>query len=225
MKPLERLDEMKEIFLRQLSDNPKYELLRDEKDTLVLDSNLGEINLFMHYKREGLNSGVNHENCLSHKIHQKLYNHENIANIFYGDGQVFFSGAKNYVFSNRKNHAKIRLHQKEMFALDLQQRTKTETERLAFENNVVHGQFPPQHPADSLTYIIPKELGEDLRIYTLTPVLLRYPNITPESKIYDFVNEKFAKEKTLAKPIAPTKNSFELVPLKKGGRVLVFRPC
>ncbi len=224
MKPKEKLAEMKKTLYEVTELDTPYNWVGDEKDSVTIDTPFGETDILLHYDRNKITSKKKHNESLKHKLNGRFNAKRNVANLFYGDGETFLQNEGNRLLELGWPQARAKWSGKEIFILDNQRSMKTLGEKLAFKKNLSMGQFPPAHLADTLSYIIPREFGGNMKTYAMQPELQNYRSILPGDRRYDFVGEGFSKTKGIARQVAPSKTSFELLPLKKGGRLMVFRP-
>ncbi len=218
MKPKQRLKEMQASLYEIITGQTNYSWVNDQKDGAVIETQVGHMNIFLHYNRKGVGS-------LKHQIDASLFNMQNTSNLFYGDGENFLCSENNKLLANiNYKGARNYLARKEQFMLEMQRRAKTKKEEIEFDTNLAVGRFPKLHSSDYLSYIIAQEFGGGIRTYAMRPVFQRYPRIMPEDPRYDFVKEGFAKTKFISQQVSPRANQFELVPVKQNGRLFVFAP-
>jgi hypothetical protein len=224
MKPKQKLTNMERVMGDFLNHSTTYYLAGEEKGIITIEGPQGYIDVFLHYQREGIDSRVDYDPSLKHQINKRLNQKRNVANIFYADGETFLRSEKNHLLLRNWKEARMKLTAKEKYILDLQRKCKTERERIDFEDNLIQGYFPTAHPSDILTYFTSQEFGGEIRSYRIQPIFLRYKKATEEDERYDFLNEKLAEQKAIARRAKPSQTDFEFVSLKEKGRLFVFAP-
>ena len=194
MKPKQRLKEMQASLYDIITNQTNYSWTADEKDGAIIETPLGQTKIFLHYRRDGLNT-------LKHQVDMNLFNMQNTSNLFYGDGENFLCSEKNVLLENtRYKGTRNYLSRKEQFILKSQKDAQTEKERLAAKTNLVVGRYSKLSPADYLSYIVAQEFDGGIRTYAMRPILLKYGWITPENPKYNFVKEGFAETRFISQP-------------------------
>jgi hypothetical protein len=225
MKPKQRLEEMQASLYEIITNQTDYSWIVDEKDGATIETPRGLTKIFLHYKRDGLVSKVNHEGSLEYQEQSRLNNLQNTSNLFYADGENFLCSEDNKLLTNANyKGARNYLSKKEQFVLNSQKKLLPKKEIIEFEKNLVVGRFPKLSPADYLSYIVAQEFGGGIRTYSMCPVFLRYPWITSENRLYNLVEEGFAKTRFISRQVSPRVEQFELIPVKPEGKLFVFAP-